>query len=145
MPSRALLWVMAIVLLAAFASRRDSTGLTGGGASSCRSARDTAAAAAPILLRALATVDRARLGEYGFRTMPDSLSLVTVASTCDRLVAAYNAHIAAIDSTRTVSSAYIFTDGVGYIFPVYLDGAGPFHEIQTADSTFAIRRGFELQ
>lgn len=110
----------------------------------CRTAADTAAQSAMILNSLLHGVAPGSLHNYGFLAAPDSLVIVTNEGTCESIVDAYNAFIAPIDSTQIIPSAYVFTDGVGYIFPVFLEGTSSFSDAWTADSTFAIRHGFGL-
>jgi hypothetical protein len=110
----------------------------------CRTATDTAATLAPILTALLTGVPPGDLDDYGFISAPESVSVVANESTCQSVVNAYNGFIATVDSTRQVSSAYIFTDGVGYIFPIFQHGGSTFNEVLTADSTFVIRLGFEV-
>lgn len=110
----------------------------------CRTSPDTAAAIRPILLSALGTLDAGDLDEYGFKSEPDSLSLVADEPTCEAVIDAYNSHIASIDSARFITSAFVFTDGNAFILPIILPGNTTYHDVQTVDSTFAARRGFEL-
>lgn len=135
----------AVAAAAAFSLAAAGTNPTGSLAKTtyCRTAADTASKAMPILLALIGNVPSGDLDDYGFTSTPSSLALVTNEGTCQGIVSSYNGHIASVDSSRMVSSAFVFTDGTGFMFPVFLDGASSFHVVMTADSAFNIKRGFE--